>query len=169
MQRSSVSPGLAVGMSYAAWVASLSLTVTSPAVTALLSLLVVFEKAENAPEPATTPARPSTAAERSVLRRRFIGGFQRFCVRLDWRPVSVPYDEAFSPSRRAGHDVPPCRRKETRARTCTQAADGSAPAHRSARTDRRLRGACLRRPAGGERARHGRLRQRRARRLARRR
>jgi hypothetical protein len=69
MQREAVSPGLAVGRLYDAVVGELFVIVTSPAVIVLLSLLVVFENAENAPVPATAPAMPTMASETSVFRR----------------------------------------------------------------------------------------------------
>ena len=69
MQRDAVSPGFAVGMLYDAVVGESFVIVTSPAVTVLLSLLVVFENAEKAPVPATAPAMPTIANERRVLRR----------------------------------------------------------------------------------------------------
>jgi len=56
-------------MLYDAVVGELFVMVTSPAVIVLLSLLVVFEKALNAPVPATAPTMPTIAKERRVFRR----------------------------------------------------------------------------------------------------
>src|SRR4051812_43266622 len=93
MQRCAVSPGFAVGRLYAAEPASSSLRVTSPAVMLLASLLVVFENAENAPVPATAPAMPRIASERSVLRT--VEMTASFAL-LRWRVVSTPHEGAFS-------------------------------------------------------------------------
>jgi len=56
-------------MLYEAVVGESFVMFTVPAVTVLLSLLVVFENAEKAPVPATAPAMPTIANERRVLRR----------------------------------------------------------------------------------------------------
>jgi hypothetical protein len=69
MQREAVSLGFAFGMLYDAVTGESLVIVTSPAVIVLLSLLVVFENAENAPVPATAPAMPRIANESRVFRR----------------------------------------------------------------------------------------------------
>ena len=68
-QRDCESPGFAFDMLYDAVVGELFVIVTSPAVIVLLSLLVVFENALNAPVPATAPTMPTMAKERRVFRR----------------------------------------------------------------------------------------------------
>ena len=60
---------MALGIEYAVAPGVSSVIATVPAVTLLLSLLVVCENAENAPVPATAPAKPTIASERRVLRR----------------------------------------------------------------------------------------------------
>src|SRR3954449_6216639 len=73
MQPVEVVPGLALERETALAPLSLSPSETVPAVNVFEGLLVVLDRAENVPAPATVPATPSTTADASSLRARVTG------------------------------------------------------------------------------------------------